>query len=86
MLLLTVKVFRDFAEMQSARTAVGHDANGSVVLFQSDGETLHRGMSLWEVADFLKRNGVINAINLDGGGSSSFVLNGTLASYPPDPW
>ncbi|XP_055083994.1 N-acetylglucosamine-1-phosphodiester alpha-N-acetylglucosaminidase-like isoform X2 [Periophthalmus magnuspinnatus] len=81
----SIKVFRDFADMLSARTAVGHHANGSVVIFQSDGETLHRGMSLWEVADFLKQNGVINAINLDGGGSSSYILNGTLASYPPDP-
>lgn len=43
-------------------------------------------MNLWEVADFLKKNGVINAINLDGGGSSSFVINGSLASYPPDQW
>ena len=43
-------------------------------------------MNLWEVAQFLKKHGVINAINLDGGGSSSFVINGTLVSYPPDPW
>ncbi|TMS11231.1 N-acetylglucosamine-1-phosphodiester alpha-N-acetylglucosaminidase [Larimichthys crocea] len=41
-------------------------------------------MSLWEVADFLKSYGVINAINLDGGGSSTYVADGSLASYPSD--
>ncbi|XP_054478172.1 N-acetylglucosamine-1-phosphodiester alpha-N-acetylglucosaminidase-like [Anoplopoma fimbria] len=75
---------RYFVDVLSARTVVGHDAKGNVVLFHVDGETLKRGMNLWEVAEFLKKNGVINAINLDGGGSSSFVVNGTLASYPPD--
>lgn len=43
-------------------------------------------MNLWEMADFLKQNGVINAINLDGGGSSTFVSNGTVANYPSDKW
>ncbi|XP_068425801.1 N-acetylglucosamine-1-phosphodiester alpha-N-acetylglucosaminidase-like [Clinocottus analis] len=77
-------VFRNFVDVLSARTVVGHDADGNVVLFHVDGQTLRRGMNLWEVAEFLKSHGVINAINLDGGGSSSFVVNGTLASYPPD--
>lgn len=75
---------RYFADVVSARTAVGHDAAGRVVLAQIDGQTGGRGMNLWELADFLKENGVINAINLDGGGSSTFVKNGFLASYPSD--
>ncbi|KAI3361257.1 hypothetical protein L3Q82_012917, partial [Scortum barcoo] len=78
------EVFRGFVDVLSARTVVGHDADGNLVLFHVDGQTEIQGMNLWEVADFLKKNGVINAINLDGGGSSSFVINGTLASYPPD--
>ncbi|KAM7382860.1 hypothetical protein PAMP_002558 [Pampus punctatissimus] len=82
--LVEQEMFRNFVDVLSARTVVGHDANGNVVLFHVDGQTKERGMNLWEVADFLKKNGVINAINLDGGGSSSFVVNGTLASYPPD--
>lgn len=43
-------------------------------------------MNLWQVADFLKKNGVINAINLDGGGSSTYVVGGSLASCPSDHW
>ncbi|XP_036371793.1 N-acetylglucosamine-1-phosphodiester alpha-N-acetylglucosaminidase [Megalops cyprinoides] len=76
--------FHRFVNAMSARTAVGHDAGGRVILFHIDGQTEIRGMNLWEVADFLKKQGVINAINLDGGGSSTYVVNGSLASYPSD--
>lgn len=43
-------------------------------------------LNLWEMAAFLKTLGVVNAINLDGGGSATLVLNGTLANYPSDHW
>lgn len=43
-------------------------------------------MNLWEVAEFLKEQGVINAINLDGGGSATYARNGSLASFPSDHW
>ncbi|XP_047667512.1 N-acetylglucosamine-1-phosphodiester alpha-N-acetylglucosaminidase isoform X2 [Tachysurus fulvidraco] len=76
--------FQEFVNVISARTAVGHDAKGRLILFHSDGQTNVRGMNLWEVAEFLKKQGVINAINLDGGGSSTYVRDGLLASFPSD--
>ncbi|XP_073421743.1 N-acetylglucosamine-1-phosphodiester alpha-N-acetylglucosaminidase [Dendrobates tinctorius] len=76
--------FDYFVNVISARTAVGHDKDGRLVLFHVDGQTGDRGMSLWEVAEFLKQQGVINAINLDGGGSATLVTNGSLANYPSD--
>ncbi|KAJ4919276.1 hypothetical protein JOQ06_026282 [Pogonophryne albipinna] len=76
--------FRTFVDVVSGRTAVGHDAEGRLVLFHIDGQTGVRGMNLWEMAESLKSYGVVNAINLDGGGSSTFVINGSLASYPSD--
>lgn len=76
--------FEKFVDTMSARTAVGHDKEGRLILFHVDGQTDIRGMNLWEVADFLKKQGVLNAINLDGGGSATFVRNGSLASYPSD--
>ncbi|XP_006878485.1 PREDICTED: LOW QUALITY PROTEIN: N-acetylglucosamine-1-phosphodiester alpha-N-acetylglucosaminidase [Chrysochloris asiatica] len=76
--------FSKFVNVISARTAVGHDREGQVVLFHADGQTEQRGINLWEMAEFLLEQGVVNAINLDGGGSATFVLNGTLASYPSD--
>ncbi|XP_078108154.1 N-acetylglucosamine-1-phosphodiester alpha-N-acetylglucosaminidase isoform X2 [Sander vitreus] len=76
--------FQTFVDVVSARTAVGHDAEGKLILFHIDGQTGVRGMNLWEVAKLLKSYGVINAINLDGGGSSTYVTDGSLASYPSD--
>ncbi|XP_006895303.1 PREDICTED: LOW QUALITY PROTEIN: N-acetylglucosamine-1-phosphodiester alpha-N-acetylglucosaminidase [Elephantulus edwardii] len=76
--------FSKFVNVISARTAIGHDWEGKVVLFHADGQTEQRGISLWEMAEFLLQQGVVNAINLDGGGSATFVLNGTLANFPSD--
>ncbi|KAM5180399.1 N-acetylglucosamine-1-phosphodiester alpha-N-acetylglucosaminidase [Mantella aurantiaca] len=76
--------FDGFINKISARTAVGHDTKGRLILFHADGQTDGRGLDLWEMATFLKAQGVYNAINLDGGGSATMVLNGTLASYPSD--
>ncbi|XP_075052828.1 N-acetylglucosamine-1-phosphodiester alpha-N-acetylglucosaminidase [Mixophyes fleayi] len=76
--------FERFINVISARTAVGHDKDGRLVLFHADGQTGDRGLDLWEVANFLKQQGVYNAINLDGGGSATLVINGTLANYPSD--
>ncbi|KAG5842512.1 hypothetical protein ANANG_G00178410 [Anguilla anguilla] len=76
--------FPEFVNTVSARTAVGHDRDGRLVLFHIDGQTGIRGMNLWQVAEFLKDQGVVNAINLDGGGSATYVVDGSLASYPSD--
>ncbi|XP_043835567.1 N-acetylglucosamine-1-phosphodiester alpha-N-acetylglucosaminidase isoform X2 [Dromiciops gliroides] len=76
--------FSKFVNVISARTALGHDREGRLVLFHADGQTEQRGINLWEMAEFLKKQGVVNAINLDGGGSATFVVNGTLANYPSD--
>ncbi|XP_003790897.1 N-acetylglucosamine-1-phosphodiester alpha-N-acetylglucosaminidase [Otolemur garnettii] len=76
--------FSKFVNVISARTALGHDRKGQLILFHADGQTEQRGINLWEMAEFLLKQGVVNAINLDGGGSATFVLNGTLASYPSD--
>ncbi|XP_028355562.1 N-acetylglucosamine-1-phosphodiester alpha-N-acetylglucosaminidase isoform X1 [Physeter macrocephalus] len=76
--------FSKFVNVMSARTAVGHDREGQLVLLHVDGQTEQRGINLWEMAEFLLKQNVVNAINLDGGGSATYVLNGTLASYPSD--
>ena len=42
--------------------------------------------NLYEFADLLIRKGVVNAINLDGGGSTTFVQDDLLMNYPSDHW
>ncbi|KJE93371.1 N-acetylglucosamine-1-phosphodiester alpha-N-acetylglucosaminidase [Capsaspora owczarzaki ATCC 30864] len=73
-----------FVSVRSGRAALGHDADGRVVLYQVDGKTNVRGVNLYELAELLIKRGVRNAINLDGGGSMTSVLNNQVVSYPSD--
>ncbi|ELW72149.1 N-acetylglucosamine-1-phosphodiester alpha-N-acetylglucosaminidase [Tupaia chinensis] len=58
--------------------------NGTVYINQSqDIECEETQETALTCGTWLKQD-VVNAINLDGGGSATFVLNGTLASYPSD--
>ncbi|XP_071957605.1 N-acetylglucosamine-1-phosphodiester alpha-N-acetylglucosaminidase-like [Antedon mediterranea] len=75
---------KEFFEVVSARTAIGSDAEGRVVLVNIDGQTRKFGVNLRMMAEFLKELGVVDAINLDGGGSATYVINGTVVDYPTD--
>jgi len=57
------------------RTAIGTKADGTVVLFEIDGRApgFSEGVETSELGRILKDIGVVNAVNLDGGGSSTFV-------------
>jgi exopolysaccharide biosynthesis protein len=60
------------------RTALGISASGDTVwLVVTDGRQsgYSEGATLAEMADLLKALGAVNAINLDGGGSSALVYN-----------
>ena len=47
---------------------------------------LFERIDLYNFADILLKFGLVNAINLDGGGSSTMVVNGTVVNYPSDQW
>lgn len=57
------------------RTAIGTKADGSIVLFEIDGRApgFSEGVETNELAKILKDIGVVQAMNLDGGGSSTFA-------------
>ncbi|MDQ6422904.1 phosphodiester glycosidase family protein [Paenibacillus sp. LHD-117] len=57
------------------RTAIGTKADGSIVLFEIDGRQpgFSEGAETEELAAMLADIGVVNAMNLDGGGSSTFA-------------
>jgi len=57
------------------RTAIGTKADGTVVMFEIDGRApgFSEGVETSELASILRDIGVVNAINLDGGGSSTFA-------------
>lgn len=78
-------------DVPRARTAIGFNRAGSeLVLFTVDHDPASRGMTVGEVADFLIRDlGIDQALNLDGGPSTSIAMQdpGTgkrqLMNHPP---
>ena len=63
------------------RTAIGLDASGkTLILFVADGRQpfYSQGATLWEMARLMIYYGAANAMNLDGGGSSTLVMQNSL--------
>ncbi|MBR2801547.1 MAG: phosphodiester glycosidase family protein [Erysipelotrichaceae bacterium] len=71
------------AKASNPRTAICEIEPLHYLLVVSDGRTEEsEGLSLHELAQFLQQFNVKTAYNLDGGGSSTMVFNGTLINNP----
>ena len=71
------------AMSSNPRTAIGIKADGTYLFVVADGRTDEsEGLSLYELADFMKELGAVTAYNLDGGGSSTMVFNGVVINNP----
>lgn len=81
------KIAAKFVSDRHPRTAIARLKDGRMLLATVDGRQPGRsvGMSLPEFAGFLLENAVLEAINLDGGGSTTMVVNGKLVNRPSDP-
>ena len=67
------------------RTFAGVDAQGRTVLVTVDGRSADDlGLSIPETADVARSLGLVDAVNLDGGGSTTMALRGELISRPSD--
>jgi hypothetical protein len=81
--LLQTDIFATSA--RPPRTAIGNTADNKLVLFVCDGrQTISDGATLLELAQIMKGIGCINALNLDGGGSSAIIAGGSLLNKPSD--
>jgi len=81
--LLQTDIFSTSA--RPPRTVIGNTADNKIVLFVCDGRQTHSdGATLLEIAQILKGIGCVNALNLDGGGSSAIIAGGTLLNKPSD--
>jgi hypothetical protein len=58
-----------------ARTALGVTRNNHLIL-----ATIEGPHTLWDVAKMLQRLGCVDAMNLDGGGSTTMVINGNIVT------
>uniref|UniRef100_A0A7S3DJ58 Phosphodiester glycosidase domain-containing protein n=1 Tax=Palpitomonas bilix TaxID=652834 RepID=A0A7S3DJ58_9EUKA len=77
---------RGFVSVRSARTALGYDKDGRLLLMAVEGKTWTDGVNLYELADQMIEMGAVMAMNLDGGGSTTAVVYDGLvtANYPSD--
>ena len=78
-----IAVGTEFADTRHPRTAVGTKMDGSVVIMVVDGRqsSISNGASLADLAEIFSSLGCSDAINLDGGGSSTFVLKNSKGEF-----
>ena len=71
------------AMASNPRTAIGTVAKNHYLFVVSDGRTSESaGLSLYELANFMKSLGATKVYNLDGGGSSTMVFQGEVVNNP----
>lgn len=73
----------DQSMSSNPRTAIGQIGTLHYICVVSDGRTSEStGLSLEQLAEIMKEKGCTTAYNLDGGGSSTMVFNGTVVNKP----
>lgn len=71
------------AKASNPRTAIGIVGDLHYLFVVSDGRTNEsKGLSLYQLAEFMQSLGTEIAYNLDGGGSSSMFFNGKVVNNP----
>lgn len=79
------KASKSFVETRHPRTAVAKLKDGKFLMVTVDGRSLESvGMNLQELAEFLLDIGAVDAMNLDGGGSTTMFLDGKIVNKPSD--
>lgn len=84
------EIFIDITEQKlgaiggkNPRTAIGYTQDGNLIMVAVDGrEGASVGMTLRELAGFMQSIGCVNAMNLDGGGSTVMYVNGHVVNMP----
>jgi len=74
-------------ESNNPRTAIGITKNSQLIFFVCEGRNMTQGVvgfTLDEEAKILQSLGCIDALNLDGGGSSCMLVNGKETIKPSD--
>lgn len=73
-----------FCLARHPRTAAGVRADGTLIFVTVDGRQPETsvGMSIPELTDLMLELGCVSAMNLDGGGSTTMVINGQVVNRP----
>ncbi|MEV2212883.1 phosphodiester glycosidase family protein [Streptomyces sp. NPDC050997] len=75
-----------WANARQPRSLAGVDGMGRLILATVDGRQTggSEGFTLYEAAEFMRSLGAVQALNLDGGGSTAMAVRGTLVNNPSD--
>ena len=69
---------------RNPRTAIGYTKDNTFIMLTADGrEGASIGLTLIELANLMKELGCVNAMNLDGGGSTVMYIKGEVVNKPP---
>lgn len=69
---------------RNPRTAIGYTKDNHFIIVTADGrEGSSIGLTLKELAYYMQKLGCVNAMNLDGGGSTVMYVKGYIANKPP---
>lgn len=79
-------VTEKFSEQRHPRSGIGFSADkNTFYLITVDGrQQSSRGMTLLEFANLMITEGIYSGLNLDGGGSTTMVINGRVVNNPSD--
>jgi exopolysaccharide biosynthesis protein len=79
-------VMPGFSKNRHPRTGIGFSRDSSTVFFITvDGrQKSSRGMTLEEFADLMIEEGIYQGLNLDGGGSTTMIINNKIVNNPSD--
>lgn len=79
------KSSKSFVETRHPRTAVAKLKDGKFLMITVDGRTeASGGIGLQDLAEYLLSLGATDAMNLDGGGSTTMFLDGKVVNHPSD--
>lgn len=81
-----------FNRARAARIALGADKDGKPMLLWAEGAAKlghvpgqdSRGATLWDMADICAKLGMVNAVNLDGGGSAQILIHNERSLWISD--
>lgn len=79
------KASRSFVETRHPRTAVAKLKDGKFLMITVDGRSeASGGIGLQDLAEYLLSLGATDAMNLDGGGSTTMFVDGKVVNHPSD--
>lgn len=79
------KTNKAFVETRHPRTAVAKLKGGKFLMLVADGRTENSGgIGLEDLAKYLLELGATDAMNLDGGGSTTMFVDGKVVNHPSD--